>query len=327
MEKKEKEDSYSHILKYTGILGGVQGLSVLVGIVRNKFAALFLGPNGMGMVSLLNSTINMMVSATSFGIPTSAVHEISDNYDRAPKRLLESIKLIRSWVLLTAVLGVLVCVCLGPLFNNWTFTWGNHTLHYMLLAPTVGLTILVGGEMAVLKATRQLKALAYSSLYVVAASLIISAPVYYLWGQSGIVFVLNFQAFVQLVCVMRYSLRYYPYVISLRRSYLKSGVHVIRLGIAFVLSGVINSGAEFLVRTYLNNVGDLEEVGLFNACSTLVLVYGGLVFSAMESDYYPRLSCIKGKGSELNACVNRQIEVNTLLISPFIIMLILVCLF
>lgn len=42
----------------------------------------------------------------------------------------------------------------------------------------------------------------------------------------------------------------------------------------------------------------------------------------MESDYYPRLSCIKGKGSELNACVNRQIEVNTLLISPFIIILI-----
>lgn len=69
----------------------------------------------MGMVSLLNSTINMMVSATSFGIPTSAVHEISENYDRAPKQLLESIKLIRSWVLLTAVLGVLVCVCLGPL--------------------------------------------------------------------------------------------------------------------------------------------------------------------------------------------------------------------
>lgn len=322
MENKEKEDSYSHILKYTGILGGVQGLSVLVGIVRNKFAALFLGPNGMGMVSLLNSTVNMMVSATSFGIPTSAVHEISENYHLSSKQLLESIKLIRSWVLLTAVLGVLVCVCLGPLFNNWTFTWGNHTLHYMLLAPTVGLTILVGGEMAVLKATRQLKALAYSSLYVVAASLMISAPVYYLWGQSGIVFVLNFQAFVQLVCVMRYSLRYYPYSISLSRSYLKSGAHVIRLGIAFVLSGVINSGAEFLVRTYLNNVGDLGEVGLFNACSTLVLVYGGLVFSAMESDYYPRLSCIKGKGSDLNACVNRQIEVNTLLISPFIIMLI-----
>lgn len=43
MENKEKEDSYSHILKYTGILGGVQGLSVLVGIVRNKFAALFWG--------------------------------------------------------------------------------------------------------------------------------------------------------------------------------------------------------------------------------------------------------------------------------------------
>lgn len=40
MEKTEKNDSYSHILKYTGIFGGVQGLSILIGLVRNKFAAL-----------------------------------------------------------------------------------------------------------------------------------------------------------------------------------------------------------------------------------------------------------------------------------------------
>ena len=42
MEKTEKNDSYSHILKYTGIFGGVQGLSILIGLVRNKFAALLL---------------------------------------------------------------------------------------------------------------------------------------------------------------------------------------------------------------------------------------------------------------------------------------------
>ena len=32
MEKTEKNDSYSHILKYTGIFGGVQGLSILCGL-------------------------------------------------------------------------------------------------------------------------------------------------------------------------------------------------------------------------------------------------------------------------------------------------------
>ena len=49
MEKQEKDDSYSHILKYTSLFGGVQGLGILVGIVRNKLVALLLGPDGMGL--------------------------------------------------------------------------------------------------------------------------------------------------------------------------------------------------------------------------------------------------------------------------------------
>ena len=45
----QEKNTYSHILKYTGIFGGVQGLNILVGIVRNKLVALLLGPAGMGM--------------------------------------------------------------------------------------------------------------------------------------------------------------------------------------------------------------------------------------------------------------------------------------
>ena len=60
MNTEEREDSYSHILKYTGIFGGVQGLNILVGVIRNKFTALFLGPSGMGLLSLFNSTTNFV---------------------------------------------------------------------------------------------------------------------------------------------------------------------------------------------------------------------------------------------------------------------------
>ena len=67
MEKKKKEEemdsgknSYSHILKYTGLFGGVQGLNILVGVVRNKFTAMFLGPSGMGLLALFNSTSNFL---------------------------------------------------------------------------------------------------------------------------------------------------------------------------------------------------------------------------------------------------------------------------
>lgn len=322
MEKIEKDNSYSHILKYTGIFGGVQGLNILIGIVRNKCTALLLGPGGMGLVSLFNSTINMVVSTSSFGIPTSGVQEISNKYASQSNEVGESVKLIRSWCLLAAFIGMVLCVTFSPLLNRWAFTWGNHTLHFVLLSPVVALTVIVGGELAILKATRQLKSLAFTSLQVIVASLIVSVPVYYFWGQSGIIAVLLLQALVQLISAIRYSTRYYPYRVSCQPAYLHGGIHVVKLGIAFVLSGVINSGAEFLIRTYINNIGDLDEVGLFNAGNTLAIVYAGLVFSAMEADYFPRLSSIKARSAEQNECVNRQIDVNVLLVSPFLVLMI-----
>ena len=36
MDKDESKDSYGHVLKYTGIFGGVQGLNIIIGLVRNK---------------------------------------------------------------------------------------------------------------------------------------------------------------------------------------------------------------------------------------------------------------------------------------------------
>ncbi len=49
--------------------------------------------------------------------------------------------------------------------------------------------------------------------------------------------------------------------------------------------GMMNSGCEFLVRAFLNQQGDLEVVGLFNAGITIVFVYAGMVFSVMDKDF------------------------------------------
>ena len=52
-------DSYGRAVKYLGIFGGAQGVSVLLGMVRNKFASIFLGAAGLGVISLYNRTIQL----------------------------------------------------------------------------------------------------------------------------------------------------------------------------------------------------------------------------------------------------------------------------
>ena len=179
MRKEEREDSYGHVLKYTGIFGGVQGLNILIGLVRNKIVASLLGPEGMGLASLFNTAVNFISQATNFGISFSAVRHVSELFDAGDEaRILHFVKVVRAWSLLTALLGMLVCIVAGPFLSDYTFSWGDHTLHFILLAPAVGLMAITGGETAILKGARQLRALAVIQIWNIFLALLVAVPLY-----------------------------------------------------------------------------------------------------------------------------------------------------
>ena len=297
--KKEGNESYQHILKYTGIFGGVQGLNIVLGLVRTKLIALLLGPSGMGLASLFNTTVGFVSQATNLGVSFSAVRHLSSLYDAGDEAALAHfVKVVRGWSLLTALLGMLVCVMIGPLLSQTTFAWGNHTLHFMLLAPAVGMLAITGGETAILKAMRALGALASVQVLAVVAALVISIPIYYFFGESGIVPVIVLMALATMLLTVRHSYRLVPLQLSGAKGMLGEGMEMVRLGVAFTLAAVIGSASELLIRSYLNVVGDLDMLGLYNAGYMLDI-------------------------DATNECVNRQMEVSLLLLSPMLAALML----
>ena len=321
--EEKREHSYDHVLKYTGIFGGVQGLNILIGLVRNKIIAKLLGPMGMGLTSLFNSTISFISQTTNLGISFSAIRHVSELFDKGDEeRIAHFVKVVRGWSLLTALLGMLVCIVLGPVLSNLTFTWGDHTLHFILLSPAVGLMAITGGETAILKGARQLRSLAFIQLLNVFIALFISVPFFYFFGLKGIVPVIILMAFASMVLTVWHSYRRFPLKLKGINGILGEGMEMVRLGVAFVLAGVLGSGAEMFIRSYLNVHGNLDIVGLYNAGFMLTVTYAGMVFSAMETDYFPRLSAVMGNEQTMNDIVNRQIEVSVLLVSPMLAMLI-----
>ena len=317
---RSREKSYRHILKYTGIFGGVEVLKILIGLIRNKLVAVILGPNGMGLISLLNSTIQLMHNSTNMGIPTSAIREISDVQENGDRTLLEeTVAKVRTLALVTAVIGTLLTASLCRVLNNWTFTWGDHTLHFVLLSPIVGVMALTGVELSILKGIKQLRALARLSVYGVLVALVISIPLFYFFGQRAIVPVLLLTESIQLCLIASISLRLFPLRLCPLRGLWQKSRGVLSLGAAFVVSGIFVSGADFLIRTYLNNIASLDEVGLFNAGFVIVSIYGGMVFNAMGTDYFPRLSAVANTGREMNKVVSEQIEVSVLMVAPMLV--------
>lgn len=324
MKKAEQADSYSNIVKYTGIFGGVQGLGIIMSIVRNKLVAMILGPDGMGLIALFNSTVKLVSDSTNLGISMSAVKNISADYDENNVEKLNcTIKIVRSWSLLVGVVGMFLCIVLSPWLSKWTFSWDGHTLHFIFLSPIVALTAITGGEMAILKGTRQLKNLAVISIYSIFAALVISAPLYYIYQEKAIVPSLVLLAVVQMLLCVMYSYRAYPLHLFVEKNILAGGVDMVGLGVAFVFAGVFGSGADFVIRSFLSNVASVAEVGLYNAGYMMTMTYAGMVFSAMETEYFPRLSAVKVCGAPLSEVVNRQIEVTLLLVSPLLVFFII----
>ena len=278
----------------------------------------------MGLASLFNTTVGFVSQATNLGLPISAVRQMSELYDQGDQEAINHfVKVIRGWSLLTALVGMLVCVAIGPFLSQTTFAWGDHSLHFMLLSPAVGMMAITGGETAILKGMRKLGSIAIIQVLAVVAALAISVPVYYVFGESGIVPVIVMMAFATMVLTLKQSLKLIPLRLRGAKGMLGEGMEMVRLGVAFTLAAVIGTASEMLIRSYLNVTGDLDILGLYNAGYMLTITYAGMVFSAMEADYYPRLSAVQHDIEATNETVNRQMKVSLLLISPMLAALII----
>lgn len=316
----KRPGNYTHIFKYTGVFGGIQGLNIMVSLVRNKLVAMILGPQGMGLVSIFTSTVKLLSDSTNLGLPMSAVRKISEAYERGRQaEWLDVVRLVRSWSLLTAFLGTLLCALCCVWLNAWAFPEGHYALHFVCLSPLVGLTALMGGELAILKGTRHLGQLARISVYNVLAATCVSIPIYWFYGEAGIVPSLVLTGVMQMLLTVAFSWRRFPYRVSLSPRFLGGGIDIVRLGLAFVLAGVVGSGVDFLIRTYLNCHASMATVGLFNAGYMMAVTYAGMVFSALESDYFPRLSAVCSHRVKLCHMVNSQTEVCVILIVPMLV--------
>ena len=322
--KEHSDDSYQHVLKYTGLFGGVQGLIILIGLVRNKAMALLLGAGGMGFNALMMSVQTFAAQCTNLGLSFGAVPKLSEIYEQSEKAQLDYyVQVIRLWSLITAALGLLFCVSASGLVNNMTFTWGDHTLHYAMLGVSVAMMAIAGGETAIMKATRQMGSLAKVQICAAVGAVVLSVPLYYYWGQSGVIPAIVLIATLNTLLTVIYSYRRYPFRLQFCKRHLSDGYGMIRLGVSFVLAAAIGSGAEMAIRAFLNVEGSMGDVGFYNAAFMITITYAGMVFSAMETDYFPRLSAVNKDIEATNETVNKQMEVSLLLLSPMLVALIM----
>ncbi len=322
----QEDTSYDHVLKYTGVFGGVQVLTMLVSIIRNKFAAVWLNKAGMGFFMMYSNVSSFVSSASNAGIPFSAVKNLSEIYEEGDADKIESyILTVRSMSLWSAFLGALLCVLMAPLISFFSFDgdWG-YTLEVALLSPMIFALAVTNGELSILKAMRRLKCVAVVSVVSVLFTLVSVLPFFYLWHSDGVIPALVVNSIVLMFVHLHFSLKLFPWRVNMfSRAMWRQGLSMIRIGVPYVVAGVFNAFTALAIPAVILYFGDMSDVGLYKVGYGLMVVYAGMVFVAVETDYFPRLSAVHNNPGRMNYAINQQIDICVLFMAPLLLFIIL----
>lgn len=317
---------YKSIAKGTALLGSVQVFNVLINVLKGKVVAMFLGASGMGIYSLLNTSVLTIQQFTSLGLNLSIVKEVANANGKEEFTQKNVIQTIRTVLLLTALLGMVLTMCLSPIMSNFTFGSSDYIFSYVALGAMVFFTTLSNGECSILQGAQALKRLTFSSLVGSSVGLLVGGPLYFFYGTSGIVPALISLSIATFLFYNYHSRKLFGWLPSFRT--VKSNKTLIKrlisLGVIFMVSSLIGTIVNYLVNTFIRNYGGVEDVGFFQAANSITNQYVGLIFAAMGMDFFPRLAAIADDNDKVRDMVNAQLEIIILLISPVIMMVIVI---
>ena len=321
MNTKDQKSSYRSIFKATSLFGGVQVYKILIQVIKSKFIAILLGPLGVGIQGLYTTATDLIRQFTAMGLSQSAVRDISEAYGaNDTNRISTIVKVVRRLVWITGLLGSLSVAILSPLLSKLSFGNYDFTIPFIFLSITLFLDQINAGQLVLLQGTRRLKDLAKASTYGVTLGLFVTVPLYYILSIRGIVPVLILTSVVNLLLSWYFSRKIKVDNVNIS-SYqtFNEGIGMLKMGFAMSISGMLVAACAYAIRGYIRYVDGTEMVGLFTAGFTILSTYVGMVFSAMGTDFYPRLAMVNKDNQKCREIISQQGEVASLILCPMLL--------
>lgn len=313
-----EQPSYGQILKSSALIGGSSVLTILIGIVRTKAMAVLLGPAGFGLMGLYGSIIDLALAVASMGIGSSGVRQIAESVSTGNEtRIARTVIVLRRTTVLLGVMGaVLVMVFSAPL-STLTFGSDQHTGAVALLGLAVFFRAVSAGQGALIQGMRRIADLAKMGVWGALLGALLSIVLVYFLGEQGVAPSLVAAAAMGLVISWVYSRKVKIEYPAMKRAEVRQeAVSLLKLGFAFMVSGILMMGATYAVRAIVLRLDGLDAAGFYSAAWTLGGLYVGIILQAMGADFYPRLVGAAEDHNQCNRLVNEQMQVSLLLAGP-----------
>lgn len=309
-----KPSQYLSNIKSLSVFGGAQILDLFISLIRGKCAAVLLGPIGVGINSMLNSTFNLAFQAYSVGFFQSSVRDISKAFKTG--NLKTTLSNLYSISLLIAVIGSLLTFILAPLFSKLSF--GNHEYRFdfMILSLAILFYTLYSWNVSLLQGTHQIKRLATASVLGNFFGLFGLLAIFLL-KNDGIAISITI-TYLSLFIVNKYfankselKIKAAPIV-----SAVKESKTTLSMGFAIMISALAINAFNYIFSIYIRSRGGLDDLGLYQSSYSIISKLFLIVSSVLASEYYPRISAISDDNRLVSKSLYNEAELLVLVIVP-----------
>lgn len=307
--------TYGQILKSSVLIGGSSAVNIVIGIVRTKAMAVLLGPAGFGLMGAFTAIADMARSVVAMGVSNSGVRQIAESVSSGDaEKIALTVLVLRRTSLVLGLCGALLLMFFSSPISTLTFGTRDHAWGVALLSIAIFFRLVAEGQGALLQGMRRIGDMAKVAMFGSVLGTVAGIPLIYWLRQDGIV-----PSLIAVSCASALATWWYSRKVRINRpaaSHAEVKVEVrslLKLGLAFMASGLLMMGAAYAVRIILIRHAGLEAAGLYQSAWTVGGLYVGFVLQAMSADFYPRLVGAISDHAVANRLVNEQAHISLLL--------------
>jgi len=307
------------IVRATAILGSGSAVSLLASLLANKVYAVLVGPDGLGLLGLLQGLLGLSGIVAGMGLSAGLVRVgsplIANNNALGIAALRRAAWQI--YALFAGIFAVMMVLFHRPIADIFLANNPNWMVFGVVIALLFSLA--AGVQIGSLNAYQRVGALARVTALSSVTGAAIGIVAVWIFGADALPIALISSPIAQwLFSRLFVNKMALPAGSPTREQIQQARVELLRFGLPYTASQLVGSavqiGLPFLVLYELNQT----SVGYYKAAVLFSSAYIGFLFNALGQDFYPRLSALKDQPDQFRAALDIQQRFVILLGSPLV---------
>lgn len=306
------------MLKILVTVGALQVIAIVVGMLRAKVLALLLGPAGIGVISVIDQTVQLVAYVSAFSLPYTSVKFLSRAHSRAATDFQDTFSGLAQLLGLLSIVGAGLAVVV-VLFAPGALPSGARPYRFIVIpalaaVPAASLNSFFANTLAAAQRSRTSALWSFVGAIALAAAAVIGVS---LAGVRGLYWG-NFVAVILVAVVFSVYLHRILHVSALRkridiRSTLRKNPDVMPFAFVLYLTTFTTTAAYLVARVAILGAAGEVEAGLLQAAIALSGALG-LALSPVNGLYLtPILNREIPRSAKLTAAAEFQTKLTLLI--------------